>query len=386
MFKPIFSFSFFAAMPLFTLSSQFMDLPRTIALLDSSYHLHPGWQLSIRLGDLACIDLADGSASDSIPLTIDSLMLWMSCSKPISSIALAICLERDGSLSLDDPVCRFIPDFFSHGKESITLRHILTHTAGLRTADLVSTSLPWGEMLESLYNVRPEPRSVPGEKAAYHSLGTWTILGECITRITGQPLSQFLREQLFQLLGMDDCFLGIPEQYQAAYQQRIAWMFDTTKDPAQPIDKYNNPQAVALPVPGSHGRGPARQLANFWQMLLNRGTWNGKAILKEETVALFTGRVREGMHDHTFKQTMDWGMGFVMNSSHYGSNPVPYGFGEHASRDTFGHGGSQSSQCLADPEHELVIVLITNGMPGEAAHQQRTHNVLTTIYEELGLG
>jgi hypothetical protein len=64
---------------------------------------------------------------------------------------------------------------------------------------------------------------------------------------------------------------------------------------------------------------------------------------------------------------------------------MPYGYGPHASRRAFGHGGNQSSMAFADPEHGLVVIAIYNGRPGEAAHAQRSRELAGVIYEELGL-
>ena len=78
-------------------------------------------------------------------------------------------------------------------------------------------------------------------------------------------------------------------------------------------------------------------------------------------------------------------MGFIVDSSIYGVETVPYGYGRHASPRTFGHGGHQSSSACADPEHNLVVAIAVNGMPGEEVHHRRFLELLTTVYEELGL-
>jgi CubicO group peptidase (beta-lactamase class C family) len=62
-----------------------------------------------------------------------------------------------------------------------------------------------------------------------------------------------------------------------------------------------------------------------------------------------------------------------------------YGFGPHASADTFGHSGNQSSCAYADPKHGLVVAWTCNGMPGEAKHQARASAINRAIYEDLGL-
>jgi CubicO group peptidase (beta-lactamase class C family) len=95
-------------------------------------------------------------------------------------------------------------------------------------------------------------------------------------------------------------------------------------------------------------------------------------------------RHREGMFDETFKQKVDWGLGFKLDSKRYGV-PEQYGYGPHALDSTFGHSGNQCSCAFADPEHDVVVAWCTNGMPGEAKHQERQHTVNAAIYEDLRL-
>jgi len=81
---------------------------------------------------------------------------------------------------------------------------------------------------------------------------------------------------------------------------------------------------------------------------------------------------------------MDWGLGLMLSSYRKADN-APYGFGRYASRSAFGHGGNQSSIGFCDPENELVVAWVANGMPGEKAHQQRNRAINEAIYQDLGL-
>ena len=128
-----------------------------------------------------------------------------------------------------------------------------------------------------------------------------------------------------------------------------------------------------------------RELAAFYEMLLGQGSRGAVRLLKPQTVWQMTARVREGMFDETFRHTMDWGLGLIINSNRYGVETVPYGYGRHASASTFGHGGSQSSSAFADPERELVVAVVLNGMPGERKHNNRIRDINSAIYEDLGL-
>jgi len=128
-----------------------------------------------------------------------------------------------------------------------------------------------------------------------------------------------------------------------------------------------------------------RDLARFYRMLLHGGALDGVQVLQPETVALMTSRQRSGMLDQTFRLTVDWGLGVIVNTPGEDMQKFAYGFGPHASMRAFGHGGNQSSLGMADPEHGLVVAVVFNGMPGEAVHAARMRSLMAAIYEDLSL-
>src|SRR5262245_3141388 len=96
--------------------------------------LHPGAQLCVSRDGKIRMDEASGKADRKVAMSRDSIMLWLSAGKPITAVAIGQLVER-GKLGWNDAVTRFIPEFARHGKGAITIRHLLTHTAGLRQAD-----------------------------------------------------------------------------------------------------------------------------------------------------------------------------------------------------------------------------------------------------------
>ncbi len=95
--------------------------------------LHAGAQLYVlRAGELAG-ELALGLARPNVPMQTDSILLWMSSTKPLMSVAIGQLVDR-GLARLDDPVANHVPEFAANGKTEITLRHLLTHTAGIPDA------------------------------------------------------------------------------------------------------------------------------------------------------------------------------------------------------------------------------------------------------------
>ena len=103
------------------------------------------------------------------------------------------------------------------------------------------------------------------------------------------------------------------------------------------LEKYfESPNLVR---PGASGRGPIKELGLFMEMMLNKGELNGTRIISERTVEELTSRQPEGLLDLTFNKTIDWGLGFMLDSKCH-NRTYPYSFGPWCSADTFGHSGS----------------------------------------------
>jgi CubicO group peptidase (beta-lactamase class C family) len=366
-------------------------LPRTMAAIERgrAEGLHVGAQVYASLGGRPVADLAVGRArtGPDVPMRPDTLMLWMSATKPVTAVAVAQQWER-GRLDLDDPVARHVPEFGAKGKEQITIRHLLTHTAGIRALAGKWEDQPWDGIIAAICAARPEPGWEPGHKAGYHLATSWYLLGEIVRRLDGGARSydRYVREEIFTPLGMSDSWIGLPPERYRAYGERVGFMHDT-HDPrvAGPMHPLDAEEGAAACRPGSNGRGPARELGFFYEMLLGRGARNGQRLLSPQAVEAITAPHRVGMFDHTFRHVMDWGLGFLVNSARYGADTVPYGYGPHAAPRTFGHGGSQCSTGFADPEHGLAVAIVWNGRAGEPRHDRRLRETLAALYEDVGL-
>ena len=125
--------------------------------------------------------------------------------------------------------------------------------------------------------------------------------------------------------------------------------------------------------------------AGSTKCLLGHGEIDGVRILSPQTVEAVTGRHRTGLFDDTFRQVVDWGLGFLLDSQVYHDRPYSYSYGGHSSPRTFGHAGFQTAAGFADPEHGLVATWAFNGLPGERKHRDRNHQMNTAIYQDLGL-
>lgn len=361
-------------------------LPRTVRTIEEGMAagLHVGAQVYVSLRAEPVTDFGLGEARPGVPMTADSMMIWFSSTKPVAAVAVAQLWERD-LLDLDDPVARHIPEFAANGKEGVTVRHVLTHTGGFRFADADRSGAnrgpfvaSWDEIVARICAARLERDWTPGLRAGYHPTAGWFVLGELVRRLDGRPFERYVREEIFQPLGMYDSWVGMPPERYRAYGDRIGVMHAVEKDGVlRPRPFIDSEAACAQCVPGGGGRGPMRELGRFYEMLLARGAWNGLRILSPQTVEALTARHRVRMFDETFRvDALDWGLGCMIDYVQYG---------RHCSPRAFGHGGARSSVGFADPEHGLAVAVVTNGMPDPERHYRRFEAIVSAIYEDLGL-
>lgn len=361
-------------------------LPQTLQVVRDGMAamLHMGMQLYISQHGDVIADFAIGQNAPSQTLLPQMLCAWMSAGKPLTAAAIMQAVDR-AALQLDDPVYKHLPEFGTTHKKQITIRHLLTHTAGLRPVASGWHRRPWDEIIQKICSDRLRKDWIVGEHAAYDPSRSWFLLGEILRRLDGRPVQQIVREDLLEPLKMPDCWMAVPRHLHLAYGDRIGILYNVQDNNFHPT-KGHDLEVCQAPSPGGSLRGPASQLGRFYEMLLRGGTTvEGKRILSPESVKAMTSRQREGLFDLTFQHKLDFGLGMIINSNRYGAETVPYGFGRHASEFAFGHGGAQSSIAFADPEHALVVVAIANGCPGEELHNRRFRELNSAIYKDLEL-
>ena len=351
---------------------------------------HLGAQVFVSVAEGPRVFAAFGERAPGEPMTTDTLMVWLSSTKPVTAVAVARLWER-GLLSLDDPVARHWPEFAQEGKGAITVRHLLTHTAGFRILRFGWPEEPWEEIVRRLAAARREPGWIPGEKAGYHQASSWFVLGELVRRLDGRPFPRYVREEIFLPLGLDDAWIGMDPEAYDAYGARLAAVFDTSDGPPK-RQGWRRRESVVGCNPGGNGWGPVSALGRFYECLRDGGR-DGATLLSPQTVEALTARHRVGMLDHTFRHVMDWGLGFIPNSTPAlrdggdaeAAAALPYHYGRHASRRTWGHSGYRTSTAFCDPEPGLVVAAAFNGTPPEEIHRRRMNALCEAVYEDLGL-
>lgn len=358
---------------------------RTLAELEGGIAngLQLGGQLHLIVDEAVVVDAAFGEARPGEPMLREHRLVWMSSTKPVAAIGIARLWEEE-KLGLDDPVARHVPEFAAGGKDAVTIRHLLTHTGGVRMLDTGWPALGWDGIVAKVCAQRLEPRWTPGRKAGYHLASSWFILGELVRRLDGRPFERWVREELFEPLGASGCWIGMPREEIRGNASRIAPMYDVTGE-GLVENGATQEDRLHVPSPGGNGCGPIAGLARLYRMLARGGELEGRRYLRAQTVEALVSRHRVGMVDATFRAKLDWGLGFIVNSAHYAEPAMPYGYGPHAGPRTYGHSGARSSTAFHDPEAHLTVALAVNGMPDDESHRLRFERLLAAIYEDLAL-
>ena len=322
--------------------------PAAVQALDDLFRqqidrgLHPGAGLAVyRHGKLA-VDLWGGLADDAggTPVAADTMFILYSSTKPLAAACLHILWER-GQLAWDDRVAEYWPEFAKHNKDAVTIRHVLTHRGGFpETPPELSWDRwqDWDYVVECMEDIIPDYPA--GQIMAYHPRNFGWVIGELVRRIDGRHIGVFLREEIFDPLGLHDGYVGLPPELEHRVS-RIHAMEDC--DRPGMIRPYNRPEVHQAVHPAGGGIFTARDLARFYAMMCNGGELDGVRILKPETVAEAT-RLQSEANDFSLGTRMRRSLGLVLDDSRMGATDKS---GEGLG--TFGHGGAGTSVGWADP-------------------------------------
>ncbi len=326
------------------------------------------------------------------PLKRDAIVRIASQSKAITSTAVMMLYE-EGKFLLDDPVSRYLPAFSNPqilerfnpedssytarpAKREITIRDLLTHTSGIGYAVIgtkeanaiyakheipVGIGTPDASLAAAMDRLGKLPLfNEPGEKFLY-GLNS-DVLGYLVEVVSGKSLAAFLRERLFEPLGMQDTYFYLPDNKHS----RLAWLYteDSEKKTVK-VASYGSTivsdGAMAQGYPTQKGSfyaggaglsSTALDYAAFLQMLLNGGRYNGKQLLSPTTVRLMItnqiGHLKDGKNNFS--------LGFGITTEEQALRfPIPEG--------SFDWGGAFGTSYWADPVEGLACVLITQKQP-----------------------
>lgn len=380
-------------------------LPRTFDVLQEGIGrgFHFGGQLAICRNAELVLDEAFGTLGpdSSEPMRTDHVLCWRSAGKPWTAVLLLQLVEQ-GLVDLDTTVDRWLPPEWyqsAYGElnsdaaliaDPPSLRQILTHTTGWEPVDTGWPELSTEKSLDRVFHAKLRSGASAGHVAAYDPSASWFAFGQVIEQTLGKDdpdsrgIADLVAAAVFAPAGVD-VFLA-DTQPEPEIRHDFAPQFDTTRGRKELLP-LTTPSAISQPSPGSSCRGPISSLATLYATLLADlgGDADNKTLLEPETMKLMTTRHRSDMVDLTFQHKLDFGLGVIVDSNRYGVETVPYGFGRYASEAAFGHGGAQCAMGFADPEHDLAVAWVLNGLAGEPRHNKRNREINSAIYEDLGL-
>ncbi|MCA9053540.1 MAG: beta-lactamase family protein [Planctomycetaceae bacterium] len=294
------------------------------------------------------------------PLPSDAIFLTASLSKPIVAMA-AQRLVEDGTLSLQDRVINYLPEFDAAPKRPITIRHLLTHTSGL--PDMLPNNRILRQSQAGLDRFISGTCGVTldfpcGRGMQYQSMG-FALLGEIITRVSGVSCAEFLKQELFAPLGMSDTALGAPEEWFTAASPHISRLAEVrVPEEQQGGDdwNWNSRYWRTLGAPWGGVLSTVSDLARFLRMMLRRGAIDGGRLFAPGTVSAATTNQLEPLHDlpEADRRTRPWGYGWRLNWTGHSAT-----FGDLLPPDTYGHWGATGTVWWVDPTRELGLVLLS---------------------------
>jgi CubicO group peptidase (beta-lactamase class C family) len=302
---------------------------------------------------------------ERLPTSRDTILDLASLTKPLATTTAVLLLARDGALALDDPVSKHLPAFSERDKDAVTLRHLLTHSSGLK---------PWRAFHELLLDKErktgerligtPAARELvidrvvrsglvhePGAAAVYGDLD-FIALGAVVEAVAHTPLDAFCRERIFEPLGMGDTFFvrlgdGEPE-LSPALRRRIAATENCPWRGRVLWGEVHDPNASVMGGVAGHAGlfSSADDVMRFARALLD--VWHGRSDLWPRDL------LREFTRRQQLPEGSDWALGWDTPTAGASSS------GSHFSPTSIGHLGFTGTSLWIDLEREAVVVLLTN--------------------------
>ncbi|MFP6799038.1 MAG: serine hydrolase domain-containing protein [Pseudomonas sp.] len=332
-----------------------------------------GMALCVQIGGETVVDLWAGVADKDGQQAwhSDTILNLFSCTKTFTAVT-ALQLVGEGKLELDAPVARYWPEFAAAGKDKITLRHLLSHQAGLpalRQMLPAEALYDWQAMTTAL--AAEQPWWALGEGHGYAPITYGWLVGEVLRRVEGRGPGESIVARTAKPLGLD-FHVGLADEEfdrvaiisrgkgnfgDAAAQRLLKTMMSdpaamSTRaftNPPSIMTSTNKPEWRRMQQPAANGHGNARSLAGFYSGLLDG------QLLESELLAELTREHAVG-DDKTLLTRTRFGLGCMLDQPEVAN--ATYGMGPRA----FGHPGAGGSIGFADPERDVAFGFVTNNL------------------------
>jgi CubicO group peptidase (beta-lactamase class C family) len=333
------------------------------------------------VGGEVAADVAVGVEGTGGAVTPDTLFAVYCAAKPVTAVGIARLVD-DGRLGLDDQLGTLLPGRLCAGLEPVRLRDVLTHTAGLHRHMVITMGfLSPGRREEAVLGTPPPPGWRVGVDAGYSEYGGWHVLGLVIEAVAGVPVGDFLRSEVLGPLGLvGDLYVGMSAAEYAELRPRIGVNFDMRGLELVPLLTERSDRACTEWNPSFGGYASMRGLGHLYERLLEARAGGPGAVVSADTLAAFTSPQRPLVFDRVLQRPCRFGFGFMVDLRHHV-------VGSSCSEGSFGHlGFAGSTWAFADPEHDLVVAMLGDGLldPATAVGHRRP-TLVDGVYRELGL-
>jgi CubicO group peptidase (beta-lactamase class C family) len=342
-----------------------------------------GLQVAVYRHGQAVVDAVAGVADPATgrSVTPDTPFYCYSVGKSATATVAHVLVER-GVFGYDTPIVELWPEFGAHGKQAATVRHALTHTVGVPSvpADTTPEDLcNWDKMCEVI--AAAEPWWEPGTRTAYHAYPFGYIVGEIIRRATGKPISQVLREDVAEPLGIaDEIFFGVPEselgrlaqledaegsaEYLAAMPDDSPF-FKLGPRAVTPTAEFGNRTDILVADIPAGGKMSARAVARMYAALL--GDVDGIRLVSPERLREISAVAFSGV-DQIMGNPATWALGYSIGRPGTESQETP---------TVFGMGGVGGSYAYADTAAGISFALTKNRLTPDFAATERVAEIVT---------
>ena len=315
----------------------------------------PGAVVLIGRGDQTIYEKAYGTRAtvpSTEPMTLDTVFDLASLTKVVATTTAVMTLVEQGRVRLNDPVASLVPGFDRYGKAGITVRHLLTHVSGLRPdVDLH----PWTGYDAALALAIDEvPTAAPGEQFVYSDINFF-LLGDIVSRVTGESLDKYLTRVVFGPLGLRDTGF-LPAK---TLLPRIAPTERCAEQDAWPCKRpdaaplrgvVHDPTARRMGGVAGHAGlfSTAQDLQRFARMLINGGELDGVRILSPATVARMITPVTLPANAGT--RGLGWDIDTSFSSNRGDLFPI----------GSYGHTGFTGTSLWIDPASKSYVIFLSS--------------------------